>query len=74
MSTFQVTGLQREFKFRQDGQDIVLTDPDPSRSPEQVMMLYAGQYPFLTTATVHGPVTEGDKVAYEFKTVLGTKG
>ena len=74
MSTFQVTGLEREFRFTQDRQDVVLPDPDPNRSPEQVMMLYANQYPFLTTATVHGPVNDGDKVVYEFKTVIGTKG
>ena len=74
MSTFQVTGLEREFRFTQDGETVSLPDPDPSRTPEQVMMLYANQYPFLTTATVHGPAQEEDKVIYEFKTVLGTKG
>ncbi|MDL2230400.1 PRTRC system protein C [Alistipes sp. OttesenSCG-928-L06] len=73
-TTFEVTGLDREFRFKQDGQDVTLPDPDPERTPEQVMALYAATYPFLTTATVHGPVTEGDKVVYEFKTVLGTKG
>lgn len=57
-----------------DQHDTSLPDPDPARTPEQVMMFYSNQYPFLTTATVHGPEIEGDKMLYEFRTVLGTKG
>lgn len=71
---FEVTGLDREFRMKIDGHDTVLPDPDPLRTPEQVMALYAAQYPALTTATVHGPIQEDGKVVYKFKTVLGTKG
>ncbi len=70
----EVKGLRREFKFKHNGQEITLPDPDPERSPEQVMQLYAGQYPELTTATVKGPAREDEKVVYEFTSVLGTKG
>ena len=71
---FEVKGLDRKFKTEIDGVVIELSDPDPSRTPEQVMMFYANQYPSLTTATVDGPVMEGDAAVYEFKTTLGTKG
>lgn len=71
---FEVTGLEREFRIHIDGEPITLTDPDPSRSPEQVMIFYANQYPTLTTATVHGPEHSEGKIVYEFKTTLGTKG
>lgn len=71
---YTVTGLEREFKFSQNGDTVTLPDPDPTRTPEQVMVLYSNQYPSLTTATVHGPLHEKDKVVYEFKTTLGTKG
>lgn len=70
----QITGLDRKFRFKQNSTEIVLTDPDPARTPEQVMMLYSNQYPELTTATVHGPVFEDDAAVYEFKTTIGTKG
>lgn len=71
---FEVTGLEREFIIHIDGKETRLADPDPSRTPEQVMTFYANQYPFLTTATVHGPEIKNDKSIYDFKTTLGTKG
>lgn len=70
----EVKGLERVFRFTKNNTKIDLADPDPARTPEQVMSLYANQYPELTTSTVHGPVFEKDKVLYEFKTVIGTKG
>lgn len=72
--TYEVTALEREFRVMQNGAETILPDPDPGRTPEQVMMFYSNQYPFLTTATVHGPEVENDRMVYEFKTVLGTKG
>ncbi len=69
-----VTGLERQFRFTNNGVTVKLGDPDPDRTPEQVMTLYSNQYPSLTTASVHGPVIEKDKVVYEFKTTVGTKG
>lgn len=71
---FEITGLDREFIIHIDGKQARLTDPDPSRTPEQVMTFYSNQYPTLTTSTVHGPEIKGDKTVYEFKTTLGTKG
>lgn len=74
MSALQVTGLEREFRFTQNGQQITLPDPSPEHTPDQVMNFYSGQYPELTTSTVQGPVYDEDKVAYTFKTTIGTKG
>lgn len=71
---FEVTGLEREFRIKIDGQDTPLADPNETWTPEQVMTFYSNQYPALTTATVHGPQQENDRMVYEFKTVLGTKG
>jgi PRTRC system protein C len=71
---FEVTGLERIFKIDIEEHDTILSDPDPSRTPEQVMLFYANQYPILTNATVHGPEAEEDKMVYTFTTTLGTKG
>ena len=57
-----------------DGKNIEIPDPDPKLSLENVMELYSGMYPELTTATVHGPEYRNDKVIYRFKSVIGTKG
>ncbi len=74
MNSLTVNGLERAFKFSNNGTSVTLTDPDPERTPEQIMNLFANQYPSLTTASVHGPVFEKDKMVYEFKTTMGTKG
>lgn len=66
----QVKGLDRVFKYK----GLELTDPNIDMSPEEVMSFYANTYPELTTSNVFGPVIEGDKYVYEFKTTVGTKG
>ena len=48
--------------------------PNVNMSPAEVMDFYSMNYPELTTATVHGPEIEDDRVAYEFKTTIGVKG
>jgi PRTRC genetic system protein C len=74
MSTLIISGLERVFRFQNNGTTVKLSDPDPERTPEQVMQLYANQYPSLTTASVVGPAFDKDKAVYEFKTTMGTKG
>ncbi len=74
MSTLTVNGVERVFKFSNNGTPVTLTDPDPERTPEQIMDLFSNQYQALTTASVHGPAFEKDKMVYEFKTTMGTKG
>jgi len=66
------TDLIREFIIEKPR--IVLQDPNPAMTPDQVMNHYSSQYSELTTATVHGPTVENDKMIYKFKTTIGTKG
>lgn len=72
--TPEIKGLKRKFIITIGGNKVPLADPDPARSPEQVMSLYANQYPELTTATVDGPHYSDDGIEYLFKTTIGTKG
>jgi PRTRC genetic system protein C len=53
---------------------VTLSDPTPSDTPDAVMSYYANLYPELTTASVHGPEIREDRVVYEFKITIGTKG
>lgn len=68
------THLERVFFFKEKGQEIRLSDPSPTFSPQAVLNFYAQTYPILTTANVEGPVINNDAVQYEFKTQIGTKG
>jgi PRTRC genetic system protein C len=67
-----ITTAVRVFVIEETGVEI--PDPDPKLSLENVMALYSGMYPELTTATIHGPEYRDDKVVYRFKSVIGTKG
>jgi PRTRC genetic system protein C len=67
-----ITTAVRVFVIHETGVEI--PDPDPTISLEEVMKLYSGMYPELTTATIHGPEYVDDKVIYRFKSVIGTKG
>lgn len=66
--------LERIFVFREQGQEIELSDPNIKWSAESVMNFYANTYPILTTAKVSAPKIENDKVVYRFESVMGTKG
>lgn len=68
------TSLKREFKFKKDGTQVTLPDPNPEFTVEEVMQFYSGQYPELTTATLEGPKIEGKTAVYGVKTTVGTKG
>lgn len=71
----QVQGVKRQFKLKSKGKDIVLEDPNPELTPDEVMGMMSHAYPELTTSTVHGPALQDDGTAvYEFKTTVGTKG
>lgn len=66
--------LDRIFLLKENGQDIKLTDPEPSWSVEAVMNFYSNTYPILTTAKISAPRIENDTVQYRFESVMGTKG
>jgi PRTRC genetic system protein C len=69
-----VTSLERVFKFKNGEVKMTLQDPNPSMQPVEVMDFYSNTYPELTTATVHGPEIDNDRIVYRFKTTIGTKG
>lgn len=68
------THLERVFILIENGQKVLLKDPERKWSVEAVMNFYAHQYPMLTTAKVSAPVIENDSVQYKFESVMGTKG
>jgi len=70
----ETTILDRVFLFDNDGQELMLADPDSNMSPQAVLNYYAGTYPILTTAKIEGPEIGDDAVAYRFISTLGTKG
>jgi PRTRC genetic system protein C len=73
----KISELKRVFKFKKDSKDIVLSDPNPNMSADQVMDFYSSSYPELTTSTVNknGVLSKnGDALDFEFETTLGTKG
>lgn len=70
----QVSTPKREFVFTKDKKKIVLPDPHPDMTIEEVKMHYKRTYPEISTSTVDGPKMEENKAVYSFKTVLGDKG
>jgi PRTRC genetic system protein C len=66
--------LERIFLFKEQGQLIRLTDPEPAFSPQAVQNFYSNTYPILTTATIEGPSIMDDTIEYTFQSTIGTKG
>lgn len=65
-----INAAQREFAYN----GVVLMDPGPAFSPDQVRDLYTAQYPELTTSLVDGPEIDGQVARYKFSRVAGAKG
>jgi PRTRC genetic system protein C len=68
------TELKRVFRLKKGSETIVLDDPNENLTPDEVLSMYTGAHPELTTATVMAPIVEGDQVIYEFSSTIGTKG
>ena len=64
--------LKREFIDKKT--DMVLSDPNVSWTPQQVLDSYSAYYPHLLNASISGPKIGTDKVTYEFSGTAGTKG
>lgn len=62
--------LRRVFKY--NGRS--LPDPDPAMSPDEVRVFYANTYPELQAGVVEGPEDEGNKLVFELRRAVGTKG
>lgn len=69
-----VKELPREFKFKHEGKDVVLDDPNPSMSAKEVLDLFSGQYPELVNASVGESVVKDDKLVFDFNIIEGRKG
>jgi PRTRC genetic system protein C len=66
--------LPRIFIHKENGQEIILSDPDANFSPGEVCDFYSTLYAVLTTAKITGPEFKNDTAEYQFVTTLGTKG
>ena len=62
--------LRRIFKY--NGRS--LPDPDPAMSPDDVRAFYANTYAELQAGVVDGPDDEGNKLVFELRRAVGTKG
>ncbi len=60
----------REFKYN----GVALKDPGAQFTLEQVREFYSTLYPEIINASVEGPTAVGNKVVYEFRRAVGTKG
>lgn len=72
----QVSTPKREFvvKKKNSKDNIILKDPHPDLTIQEVIQHYKGRYPEISTAKVDGPKMEENKAVYHFNTVLGDKG
>jgi PRTRC genetic system protein C len=64
------TGIKRVFKMK----NVILQDPNPEFTPEEVLSFYSNAHPELTNSTITEPKIIDDQYVYEFKTTVGTKG
>lgn len=70
MGALSIQTLARAFDFN----GMALADPGPAMTPDAVKEFYANLYPELTNAAIEGPEQKGDKLVYEFRRAVGTKG
>lgn len=66
----EIVSIKRTFKYK----ELVLADPDESKSPNQVLEHFANIYPALSIAKVESLGIVDDDDVYEFKVNVGTKG
>lgn len=64
------TLIKRAFKYN----GITFNDPSPEKTPDQVRLFFAPQYPELLTAVIEGPVTKTGVSTYTFARAAGSKG
>lgn len=68
------TPLQRVFILKENGQDILLADPEPAWDTGRILNFYSATYPILTTAKIATPEIKDDTVQYRFESIMGVKG
>jgi len=62
--------VNRIFKYNA----LILDDPDPKWSLEEVKDFYANAYPELTQSIIEGPDVSDEGLTYTFRKSVGTKG
>lgn len=66
----KVETAEREFRYN----GVKLKDPNPADSLEKVREFYATIYPEIVSAAIEGPENIGNKLVYDFRKAVGTKG
>jgi len=66
--------LPRVFSLKENGQEIKLSDPNPTWDPDAVLNYYMPLHPILATAKALKPFIKDDAEIYEFAPTLGIKG
>ena len=72
----QVSTPKREFIITKKNKmdNIILPDPHPDMSIQEVVNHYKSKFPEISAASVDGPKMEENKAVYKFSTVIGEKG
>jgi PRTRC genetic system protein C len=70
MADIKAKELKRFFKYN----GASLEDPGLQYSPEEVKEVYTLAYQELTNAVIEGPLTQDNKLIYEFRRAVGSKG
>lgn len=65
-----IDSMKRVFKYKK----IILTDPNPKLTPEEVQNFYSSSYPELTTGKIEGPEIKDGEAVYTLSSRIGTKG
>lgn len=72
----QIVNLKRVFKMKNEEtkKEVVLADPNPNMSPQEVVKFYSSEYPELTNAKIEGPNVVKDQATYTLSTKAGQLG
>ncbi len=71
----QVNNLPRVFKVCVGNGEMVLDDPNPNLTPEEVQAHFAALYPEVASAKVEGPILKEDKQEFILRSgSVGVKG
>lgn len=69
-NNLKTTPLPREFLYS----GVIIPDPNPALTVEQVQEVMATSYPEIATASVSGPEDTGRALRFKFERSIGVKG
>lgn len=70
----EATQLKRQFILKNRDTDIIIPDPNPGYSIDQIAEFLAEDYPEITNAVFGQPTEKDGMLTYEIKSTYGTKG